>query len=434
VVGVTLHRPKFGIGIGNLGPDLNNVTMIARGYPTMTVMTCFTNFGPYHLARLRALAHRLARRGDCLLAYELAGSERTYPWKRSPRDEPFEWITLFPDRIVETIESSACRLAMVDALDYDRPDVVVVAGYARPESMAAARWARRHGRPAILMSESQAIDRPRVWWKEFIKRRRLRSFDAALVGGPEHRDYLAELGLRPRRVALGYNAVDNAYFATAAQHCRDDPQGRAGLPDSPYFLTVCRFVPDKNLTALIKAFSHYRAQNLAPPAWDLVLCGGGPAEEEVDAAIAGSGCSTAIHRPGFLQVADLPRWYAHAGAFVLPSLCEPWGLVANEAAASGLPLLVSRRAGCSTTLVPDPEGTTGARFDPEKVEEISSRLAWMASSDPALRTSMGLNAAEIVSLWGPDRFASGVVEAIALAQGARRVRTRSAAMVMRDVR
>jgi hypothetical protein len=96
--------------------------------------------------------------------------------------------------------------------------------------------------------------------------------------------------------------------------------------------------------------------------------------------------------------------------------------------------LVSSRAGCSTTLVPDSEGTTGARFDPENVEEISSRLAWMASSDPALRTSMGRRAAEIVSVWGPDRFASGAMEAIALAQGARRVRTRAALTATPDVR
>ena len=61
--------------------------------------------------------------------------------------------------------------------------------------MAAARWARTRGLPAILMSESQAIDRPHVWWKELIKRQRLRLFDAAIVGGPTHRDYLVQLGM-----------------------------------------------------------------------------------------------------------------------------------------------------------------------------------------------------------------------------------------------
>ena len=46
----------------------------------MTVAVCFTNFGPYHLARLRALADRLGTEGNRLVAYEVAGREQTYPW------------------------------------------------------------------------------------------------------------------------------------------------------------------------------------------------------------------------------------------------------------------------------------------------------------------------------------------------------------------
>ncbi len=77
-----------------------------------------------------------------------------------------------------------------------------------------------------------------------------------------------------------------------------------------------------------------------------------------------SGCGKAnIHLPGFLQAGELPRWYAFASAFVHPSLLEPWGLVVNEAAACGLALLVTDRAGCVDTLVPLGERTSGARFD-----------------------------------------------------------------------
>ncbi len=49
----------------------------------MKLALSFTNFGPYHLARLRALAQSLAARGDELIAYETAGNERRYPWLRS---------------------------------------------------------------------------------------------------------------------------------------------------------------------------------------------------------------------------------------------------------------------------------------------------------------------------------------------------------------
>ena len=381
-----------------------------------TVSVCFTNFGPYHLARLRALAARLAASEDRLIAYEVAGTERTYPWSRSRGEEPFDWVTFFPDRILETIDPETCRKAMFDAIEQDQPDALGVVGYARPESMTAARWAARRGRPAILMSESQEIDRPRVWWKEMVKRRRVRLFRAAVVGGTSHRDYLIRLGMHPGQITLGYNAVDNAYFAESSGRWRDDPGGRIGLPTHPYFLSVCRFVPEKNLVRLVEAFARYRRGARDHQPWDLVLCGDGPGRNEVDAAVAASGVSEAVHRPGFLQVDELPRWYARAGAFVLPSLLEPWGLVGNEAAASGLPLIISESAGCAATLVPDPPGTTGLRFNPGDVEGLAESLSAIASSTPETLAAMGRRAAEVVSCWGPERFAEGVVEALELAR------------------
>jgi 1,2-diacylglycerol 3-alpha-glucosyltransferase len=381
----------------------------------MKFALCFTNFGPYHLARLRALATRLNKAGARLTGYEVAGREQKYPWHHRRCDEPFEWITFFPERELETIPPASCRAAIREALDRDRPDAVGSVGYVRPESMATARWARRRGLPAILLSESQAIDRQHLWWKEVIKRRRLRSFDAALVGGPTHRDYLVKLGMPPAQIALGYNAVDNDHFTGNALMWRQHPTGRSGVPPAPYFLTVCRFVPEKNLIRLVHAFACYRAQSDLQNAWHLVICGDGPLAPQLEQAIAQSGCAPAIHLPGFLQIDALPRWYAHAGAFVLPSLSEPWGLVVNEAAASSLPLLVSSHAGCAATLVPQPDGTTGSRFDPFDVDALAQKLAWMASLTDQDRHTMGERAAKTVSRWGPDRFAQGALEALDLA-------------------
>lgn len=317
---------------------------------------------------------------------------------------------------------------MTTALDRDRPDVIGSVGYVRPESMAAARSARLHGLPAILMSESQAIDRPHRWWKELIKQRRLHWFDAALVGGPTHRNYLIQLGMPASRIALGYNAVDNNFFAENARMWLQQANSRSGLPSVPYFLTVCRFVPEKNLVRLIKAFARYRSHCDRGVAWDLVLCGDGPLAFQIEQAIAESRCSQAIHRPGFLQSDALPRWYAHAGAFVLPSVSEPWGLVVNEAAASGLPLLVSSLAGCAPVLVPQSDGMTGSQCNPFDVDAIAQKLAWMAALPDQDRCAMGKKAAELVSHWGPDRFAQGVLEAIDIARVPRRLSSYSGSL------
>jgi glycosyltransferase involved in cell wall biosynthesis len=112
----------------------------------------------------------------------------------------------------------------------------------------------------------------------------------------------------------------------------------------------------------------------------------------------------------------LTRWYAFAAAFVHPAISEPWGLVANEAAACGLPLLISERAGCVETLIPEGHATTGRRFDPRDEDAVAASLAWMAGMSLPERQELGARAASIAREWGPERFASGTIEALQMAK------------------
>ena len=363
------------------------------------------------------------RAGDGLIAYEIAGTERLYPWVRERGTSRSSGSPSSPNRALETLPEATCSKAIRQALDRDRPDAVAIVGYSRPESTALLRWARRTGRPTILMSESQAIDHPRVWWKEAVKRTRVRRFSAALVGGPRHRDYLVDLGMPRERIALGYNAVDNdALRAPGRGRPPKLRRARRACPRPPYFLAVNRFAPEKNLVRLVRAFARYRAAAAggAPGTWSSAATA--PARLEVEEAVASSGFADAIHRPGFLQADELSRWYAFASAFVHPSLMEPWGLVVNEAAACGLPLLVSDRAGCVETLVPDLPETTGRASIRATSRRMSRCLAWMASLSVAERQAMGRRASEVVADWGPERFARGTLEAIELAVRALRRR------------
>src|SRR5439155_5507627 len=79
-------------------------------------------------------------------------------------------------------------------------------------SLAAANCCVARGIPMVVMSESARADEPRAWWKEIIKRRIVRIYSAALVGGQRHIDYLVELGMPRERIFSGYDVVDNDYF------------------------------------------------------------------------------------------------------------------------------------------------------------------------------------------------------------------------------
>src|SRR5207249_5035240 len=151
-----------------------------------------------------------------------------------------------------------------------------------------------------------------------------------------------------------------------------------------YFLASARFVEKKNLTSLIRAYAEYRDRlkgiGVTDPGykgapWDLVLLGDGPLRETLNAQLSTLNLHSHVHLPGFKQYDELPVYYALANAFVHASTTEQWGLVVNEAIASGLPVIVSERCGC----VPELVQGNGFTFDPMDEHELASLLFRMAT-------------------------------------------------------
>ena len=69
--------------------------------------------------------------------------------------------------------------------------------------------------------------------------------------------------------------------------------------------------------------------------WDLVLLGDGPLKTDICRLISDLRLNEHVHLPGFKPYDELPVYYALANAFVHASATEQWGLVVNEAIASG---------------------------------------------------------------------------------------------------
>jgi glycosyltransferase involved in cell wall biosynthesis len=107
----------------------------------------------------------------------------------------------------------------------------------------------------------------------------------------------------------------------------------------------------------------------------------------------------------------LSVYYAWANAFVHASRSEQWGLVVNEAIASGLPVIVSNRCGCAPELV----NGNGSTFDPTKERELTVRLLEMASLSDEERKDLGNNSYRIAANFAPERFGEGLERAASVA-------------------
>lgn len=359
----------------------------------------------------------------------------SYPipgWRSAEADRLPDVVTLFDDRFFGEIPSRELKGRLVSALDARRDQIGALAllGWGNREANVAHAWALRRRVPCLLLSESTEQDRARSRVGEWVKRRIVSGYSAALVGGCRHAAYLDRLGMPADRIFYGYNAVDNAYFAEGAAAVRLEGaswRNRLGLLH-PFFLCACRLVPQKNLVRLLEAYAGCRnlfasragLQSQTDPIagspmtsvphrpWDLVILGDGPLRSSLSDRRSELGLDGSVHMPGFKTYDEMPEYLGLASTFVLPSISEPWGLVVNEAMASGLPVLVSDRCGCAHELVRD--GTNGFMFDPCDVEQLAYLMFKVsASAFPLL--AFGGASRSIIADWGPERFATGIKDA-----------------------
>jgi 1,2-diacylglycerol 3-alpha-glucosyltransferase len=373
----------------------------------------FDRLGPYHWARLQAAA-RLFR----VVAVETCAVTREYQWERIEEPRAFERVTLVDDvSDGRRLKRALLREKVAKVLREADPAVVLIPGWATPASLIALEWCLRNQRPAVVMSESNAFDKKRYALAELIKRIVVSLFSAGLAGGQLQSKYLIALGLPRNRVFTGYDVVDNEYFATNAAHVRENQiafQRELRLPEK-YFLASARFVSKKNLRRLMEGFAYYR-DLAAPNHWKLVLLGDGPLRPELVTLRRTLDLDNDILMPGFIQYRDLPAYYALANAFVHASTTEQWGLVVNEAMATGLPVIVSNRCGCVPDLLT--EGKNGFAFNPESVEDLGKLMVDMSRLSDRRLEEMRAESRRIIAGFTPTRFATAAQRAIDVAKAA----------------
>jgi 1,2-diacylglycerol 3-alpha-glucosyltransferase len=381
------------------------------------------DIGFYHHARIECFARSWP---SPVVVLEVSDTSRFQQFKRQRSGaEQYELVTLFKSRHYEQLARHEMSQAIHKALDEIRPDLVLLQGWGPTYSLISQRWAVSNRTPTVVTSESSWHDGPRVRFREAIKSRLVRLCSAALVGGSPHADYLAKLGMPRDRIFLGYDVVDNAYFEREARSARSNARvlrAKHGLPQS-YFLASARFVEKKNVAGLLQAYATYRRMHPqtggadAKP-WDLVALGDGPLWQSICKLRSTLALESSVHLPGFKGYAELPAYYGLASAFVHPSTTEQWGLVVNEAMASGLPVLASNRCGCAPDLVRP--GVNGFTFDPCDTQ-VLARLMLRVSSPNCQISEMGQASRRIIADWGPEKFASGLKAAAecALADGSK---------------
>ena len=292
------------------------------------------------------------------------------------------------------------------ALAQAAPDVILCGGYNYVASWQALSWARQHDTPFLLWSESNAQDlRSGLAPVEFLKKRFIRRCDGFVVPGKSALEYLLLHNVDEKSIFIAPNAVDNEFLAIAARRARESAakeREELSLPKR-FFLFTGRLVRDKGVFELLSAYA--RLEESLRKQIALVFVGDGPARQSLEAEAATISPGT-IKFAGFAQRETLAIYYALADMLILPTYTDTWGLVVNEGMACGLPVILSRVAGCAPDLLK--ENWNGLLISPRDVPSLASAMQNLACH-PGLCAEMGINSAQHISGYSPQEWANGIM-------------------------
>lgn len=285
--------------------------------------------------------------------------------------------------------------SLLEQLD---PKVVVIGGYAQRAARDVMAWCRERGVGYCLRSDSSIwTDRHKGWAKYAVRRlrlpRRVRAAQSCLLSGEFNRDFWRRYGMTPEQEGWWPQWIDYDHFAAARDVEATERQSLLAahkITTHPNFLYVGRLIRLKNLDRI--------CDGLLGCGNDvgLIAVGGGP-EEAMLRERYGASLEGRLHLVGSVEPAALPQWYAAGDALVLASGArENWGLVLNEAATAGLPILCHQHVGAAGDLLEDGRNGVALRDNGPEAWREAMRTA---SADPDRLIAMGHESAQIADAW-----------------------------------
>lgn len=302
----------------------------------MKILVIWNRIGDYHRARLRALGGQIGF--DNLVAADFGASDGLYQWENSA-NTPYEHRFLSQKHVNQKDIITRVRNYQ-NLLRQYHVEVVCIPGYGKLEYILFILLAKLMRKKVILFAESWYGNNSFV---NFVKGTFLKLFvNGFFVSGSRAEGHFHQkLKIPLTKIARGYSVIDNNHFI---------PSNESPKLYQPTLLCVARYSTEKNLHNLIKAYQQSKLHRK----WQLVLVGDGPQRSALEELAVDDKEWISLER--WKTYKELPRLYTTADAFILPSVFEPWGLVVNEAMATGLPVFVSEECGCAPELVTEQNG------------------------------------------------------------------------------
>ncbi len=196
------------------------------------------------------------------------------------------------------------------------------------------------------------------------------------------REVVSGFELPPDKVHLIPNGVEIADWSDGRRQPPD--------PQAPLVVSWGRIQYEKGFQVLAEAVGMLRS---TLPGVRCVIAGRGSYLPELQARLDIDGVGDLVSLAGFVPDAELRDLLRRASCVVIPSLYEPFGIVALEAMASGAPTIVARTGGLAEIV----GGTDAALlFEPGNAADLAVRIA-QACQQPDAASEMCGRAADLLA-------------------------------------
>lgn len=274
----------------------------------------------------------------------------------------------------------------------EKPRVLVEGGWFLPILRRYVKEVRQGGGHVIGMLDNPMMSGWRLLaWTVYFRLKYRRWYEGFIAAGESTRRLLRFAGFPDARIAVGNYPCDLSIFTNGGPLAQREKK----------VVYVGRFIEVKNIERFLDAYITFSRKH---PEWTLDLYGQGPLQNAINAKIAASGLKTITMHP-FATPQELSVVYKQVRVLALPSYSDHWGVVVQEAAASGCALLVSSgvRAGdafCTekNAVVVDPQSGEQMAFALEQFAGWAEN-DWNEAQEESVRLAQALT---------PKTFSAGL--------------------------
>ncbi|MBV5330241.1 MAG: glycosyltransferase [Chlorobium sp.] len=284
------------------------------------------------------------------------------------------------------------NLDVISVLRQFRPDVVITTGF-NPTFLYAWLYALLSGCHHVPMTDGWLLSESALSRMHKVVRHLVYRTSRAFIGASKKSlDLYRSYGVAESSLFQSHLCIDNKRFSNLAQTA----DRQFDIMFSGQFIE--RKMPDFFVDVACKV-------NNMRGAVKVLLLGDGPLKDHVLKRFTAAGIE--FTDAGFVSQEELPSYYSRAKLLLFTTNNDPWGIVANEALASGTPVVTSPNSGAAYDLVVD--GWNGYVLESnvdlwaEKVVELlSHNQCWSV---------LHFNALKSVEKFNFDNAADGIVAA-----------------------